>query len=111
MTRESKGFFWRLLREPLIHFLVLGSGLFVLYASVSDNTAQRPDKIVVDEAQVRWLAEQFQRTWMRPPTHDELRGLAADAVKEEILYREAVALGLDRMISSSAGACARRWSF
>ncbi len=42
------------------------------------------------------LAEQFQRTWMRPPDQRELARLAEDFVKEEILYREALALGLDQ---------------
>jgi parvulin-like peptidyl-prolyl isomerase len=87
--------FFKLLREPLIHFLILGAGLFVLYAAVSGSVSTQIDRIVVDETQVMRLAEQFQRTWMRPPTEQELQALAEDYVKEEILYREAQALGLD----------------
>lgn len=96
MAQKSNSSFSRFLREPLIHFLALGAGLFVLYAIVNEETTERPDRIVVDEAQVMRLAEQFQRIWMRPPTRQELRGLAEDYVKEEVLYREAVALGLDQ---------------
>ena len=91
-----RNFFFRLLREPLFHFLVLGAGLFLLYSHVGDDTTERADHIVVDEAEVQRLAGQFQRTWMRPPTRQELQGLAEDYVMEEILYREAQALGLDQ---------------
>jgi hypothetical protein len=86
----------RWLRDPLSHFLLAGAGLFLLYALVSDGGGAREDRIVVSEARVTSLAETFQRTWMRPPTREELRGLVDDYVMEEILYREALALGLDR---------------
>jgi len=86
----------RLIREPLLHFLLLGAALFLLYAYVGDDGPEPADLIVVDDAEIQRLAEQFQRTWMRPPTRQELEGLTEDFVKEEILYREALALGLDR---------------
>ena len=87
--------FLKLLREPLLHFLILGAGLFVVYSVVNGSVSTQIDRIVVDETQVLRLAEQFQRTWMRPPTRQELQALTEDYVKEEILYREAQALGLD----------------
>ena len=89
-------FFLKLLREPLFHFLILGAGLFVVYSAVNGSVSNPVDRIVVDETQVLRLAEQFQRTWMRPPTRQELKALAEDYVKDEILYREAQALGLDQ---------------
>jgi hypothetical protein len=86
----------KFLRDPLFHFLVLGAGLFMVY-SVSNGSVSAPaDRIVVDETQTMRLAGLFQRTWMRPPTQQELRGLVEDYVKEEILYREARILGLDQ---------------
>ncbi len=86
----------RFLREPLLHFLVLGAGLFILNALVNPPGDAPPDRIVIDARQTARLAEQFQRTWMRPPTRQELEGLVGEHVKEEIFYREALALGLDR---------------
>ena len=86
----------RLLREPLLHFLVGGVLLFVFYGIVADDPAYAPDRIVVDEARVANLAATFQRTWLRSPTRDELDGLVREFVDEEILYREGLALGLDR---------------
>jgi hypothetical protein len=86
----------KVFREPLFHFLLLGAGLFLLYALVARDDGQAPERIVVTEAEISRLAAQFQRTWMRPPTREELQGLAEDYVLEEILYREALALGLDQ---------------
>ncbi len=86
----------RFLREPLVQFLLLGAGLFALYSLVAIEPGKRPDRIVVDAGQVTRLAQQFQRTWMRPPTRAEIDGLIEDHVNEEVLYREARALGLDQ---------------
>ena len=86
----------RFLRDPLFHFLVLGAALFMVYSAVNGTAGAPAGRIVVDETQALRLADQFQRTWMRLPTRQELQGLAEDFVKEEILYREAQALGLDQ---------------
>jgi hypothetical protein len=91
MTRLQK-----ILREPLLHFLVLAAGLFLLYGVIAEPAAERSERIVVTEAKIGNLAEVFERTWRRPPTPAELDGLIEDHIKEEIFYREALALGLDR---------------
>ena len=88
--------FLKCLREPLFHFLVLGAGLFTVYSMVNGSQHAPVDRILVDEIQVMRLADQFQRTWVRPPIRSELQDLVEDSVKEEILYREARALGLDQ---------------
>lgn len=84
-----------LLREPLVHFLLLGAGLFALW-SVLGEPSSRNDRVVVTEGHVARLIEGFSRTWQRPPTQPELSGLIEDHIKEEILYREALEMGLDR---------------
>ena len=86
----------RLLREPLLHFLVIGTLLFVLYAAVNRGGPDAPRDIVIPEARVAALAENFATVWMRPPTAVELKGVLDDYIAEEIYYREAVAMGLDR---------------
>jgi hypothetical protein len=86
----------KILREPLLGFLLLGLGIFLLFELVGEGNRERPDRIVVRAAQVQRLAEGFRRTWQRPPTEAELEGLIAEHIREEILYREAIALGLDR---------------
>jgi PPIC-type PPIASE domain len=91
------GWLSRLVREPLVHFLLLGGLLFGAWYAFHDQPQISDDnRIVLDEAQVASLAASFQRTWLRLPTHEELVGLVQDRIKEEILYREALALGLDR---------------
>ena len=62
----------------------------------SDDREEARDKIVVTEGRVRQLAQVFAKTWQRPPTPEELRGLIDEFIKEEIYYREAIKLGLDR---------------
>lgn len=85
----------KLLREPLLHFLLLGVGLFVLFGWVRRDD-RRTDEIVISAAIIDHLKATFESTWQRPPTPEELDGLIADRIREEVLYREATALGLDR---------------
>jgi len=85
----------KILREPLLHFVVLGAGLFVLFGVVGGPAEERPDPIVVSAAKVENLAELFRQTWRRPPTQEELDGLIEDHLEEEIFYREALLLRLD----------------
>ena len=54
------------------------------------------DKIVVTQSQIESMVVGFSRTWMRPPTQEEMQGLVDDYVREEVLYREAKAMGLDQ---------------
>jgi hypothetical protein len=86
----------RFLREPLLHFLLLGAGLFALFYFVNKDSGDEPGRIVVTAGQIQHLADVFTRTWQRPLTKQELEGLIQDYVREEVLYREAIALGLDR---------------
>ena len=84
------------LREPLVHFLALGAGLFLLYGLVGGTEEDGSDQIVVSAAQIEIMAEGFARTWQRPPIAQEVTGLIDDYIRDEIYYREALAMGLDR---------------
>jgi hypothetical protein len=86
----------RILREPLVHFVLIGAAVFGVYALASNTTSEPRDAIVVTEGRVQQLAHVFAKTWQRPPTAQELRGLVDSYVKEEVYYREALKLGLDR---------------
>jgi hypothetical protein len=83
-------------REPLVHFLLIGAALFLLYGLGSKPGSEAPNRIVVTNGQVERLAANFKRTWMRPPTEQELSGLVENHVREEVFYREALAMGLDQ---------------
>jgi hypothetical protein len=75
---------------------LLGALLFVVYGWVDGDGMRAPDQIVVPAERVRGLADQFRRTWQRPPTEQELDSLVQAFVREEVMYREGVARGLDR---------------
>ena len=84
--------FWR---EPLTRFFAAGAGLFVLYALVGGRAPTDDRHIVIDRYELETLAALWQAQWRRPPTRDELTRLVVDRVREEVLYREALALDLD----------------
>jgi hypothetical protein len=86
----------RLLRAPLLHFLVLGLVFFVLYARYGRAVEVESKEIVVSAQQIEMLASLWEKQWRRPPMPNELQGLVDSYVREEVLYREALAMGLDR---------------
>jgi hypothetical protein len=85
----------RLVHEPLLHFLLIGLALFVYFSSGASDEAE-DKRLVVSQAQVELLARQFETTWHRLPTDQELAHLVETYVHDEILYREGRSLGLDR---------------
>ncbi len=92
ITRTVK----RVLRSPLLHFLLMGAVLFGLYARFGREDESERKQIVVAAEQVELLASLWEKQWQRPPTPRELDGLVQSYIREEVLYREALALGLDR---------------
>jgi hypothetical protein len=85
-----------LLKEPLVHFLLLGAALFLVFGISGKRQANAPGAIVVTSSEINALAAGFASTWQRAPNAGELEGLVQDRVREEIYAREAVALGLDK---------------
>lgn len=82
----------RLIREPLVYFLLAGAALFLVSAAF---TGDDRGTIVVSAAERTRLADQWQAQIGRPPTETEMNGLVEQWLREEIYYREALALGLD----------------
>ncbi len=81
-------------REPLFQFLGAGLVLFLLYLAIGPEEQSEPNRIHITAAQQRNIAALFERTWGRPPTPEEQKGLIAARIREEVLSREAIALGL-----------------
>ncbi len=85
-------------REPLLHFLLIGLVLFVVYDRLHPGSETRADssRIVLtpddfEQLGVTWLAQ-----GRPPPTPEQMQSLIELKVREEVLYREGVALGLDK---------------
>ena len=87
----------RLLREPLAHFLLIGLGLFFAYSAFNPTAGQSGSyQILLTTDDVRQMPSTFAAQWQRAPSPEEMRGLIEQKIREEILYREALQLGLDK---------------
>jgi hypothetical protein len=86
----------RVLKEPLLHFGVLALIILAAYGLFNRDGAHAPDRIVISAPRIEQMAANFAKAWQRAPTAEELTGLIDDYVKEEIYYREALTLGLDK---------------
>jgi len=85
----------RWLREPALQFLFIGTALFFVYGWLHDRTSFTRNTIVITTGRMEQLAAGFASLNRRPPTREEMDGMVTDAVREEIFYREAMALHLD----------------
>jgi hypothetical protein len=83
----------KLIKEPLVHFLIVGAALFAIGAMCGGS--EPPDRIVVTAEQVAQARAAATALQGREPTEEELAELVEPLVRDEIMYREALALGLD----------------
>ena len=86
----------KLLKDPLLHFLLIGAALFLAFGLIKSPAGIEENRIVITSGDIEALQANFARTWQRPPTESEVSGLIEDRVRDEIAYREAVAMGLDQ---------------
>jgi hypothetical protein len=88
----------RWLREPLLHFLLLGLLLFGVYAYINRGRggveSSKQIELTLDD--LRQMEMYFESQWHRPPTQQEFQAMVEDKVREEVLYREGIAMGLDK---------------
>ncbi len=93
----STSLWQRLARDPLIHFLLIGAGIYGAYALLDkEPTIQDNNSLTITQEEIRALTEQWTGLWNRPPTEEELAGILRKHVRTQVLYREALAMGLDR---------------
>ena len=97
MIGMAQGPLGRLLREPLLYFFLFGGLIFALMPDAEDpRSPGTQEQIVISGAEVEQLTAAWSQRSQRPPTEAELQGLIGEMVREQVLYREALALGLDR---------------
>jgi parvulin-like peptidyl-prolyl isomerase len=87
-----------LIREPLVHFLLMGALIFGVYqlTPAGHQLDKTQTEIRFSIAEIGQLNQQFQQQWRRPPVQEELDQMIENRVKQEILYREALAIGFDK---------------
>jgi len=87
----------KLLREPLLHFLFIGAAIYLLYGMFAEPVPEETDKtIVVSAGEIEWMQSSWQKRWNRPPTDKEMDGLVQQYIRETVLYREALTMGLNQ---------------
>lgn len=87
----------KLFREPLVHFLFIGVAIYLLYGLFAEPISEQPDNtIVVSAAEIKGMEISWQKRWNRPPTVEEFDGLIQQYIREIVLYREALMMGLDK---------------
>jgi hypothetical protein len=87
----------KILRDPLIHFLVLGAALFTAYSMLNPaEDLATSNQIRITKGDIERFEQIYRKLWRRTPTQEELQGLINAHVKEEVFYREALAMGLEK---------------
>jgi len=87
----------KLLREPLVHFMFIGAVIYLLYGAFAEPLPEADDKtVVVSAGEIEWMQASWQKRWNRPPTAEEFDGLIQQYIKETVLYREALTMGLNQ---------------
>ncbi len=90
---------WQWLRHPVLHFVLIGVALYganLLWSpSVPEQPPAQREPVVISAARIETMQADFTRRWGTRPTPEQLSALIAQAVDEELLYREARLLALD----------------
>lgn len=84
------------LREPLLHFLLIGAALFLFYDLQNEGYANDNNRIVISSGDIERLISLWEKKRQRLPTQTELQDMIEQQIREEVMYREALAMGLDK---------------
>ena len=85
-----------ILKEPLFHFFLIGLFIYMAYGLFNQNEGKDSNVVVVTSGEIRWLEDSWLKRWNRPPTPEEKKGIINQYVREKVLYKVAVEMGLDR---------------
>jgi peptidyl-prolyl cis-trans isomerase C len=94
--RRSSALVYPLLREPFFHFLLLGALIFAVSHVVQSERSASDRQIVVDEQLQQRIVEINQTQSGVTPGREQLERLVDEYIDDEVMYREAMRLGLDR---------------
>ncbi len=84
----------KILKEPFLHFILIGAAMFLLYGLVNERTDSK-NTIIINDFDVSSLISKWEMQWKRPPTEQELQKLINLNIKQEVFYQEALQMNLD----------------
>lgn len=86
----------KIIKEPLLHFFMIGALIYLAYALLNKDTKEQENVIVITNGEIQWLADNWAKTWNRPPSPDEREGLINQHVRQKVMYKTAMEMGLDK---------------
>lgn len=96
MSTEFLGKLKRLIREPLLHFVLIGAALFIVAGNRAPDRQVPRNEIVITEGDIEQLLIAWQAQSLPQPSAAAIRGMVEGKIREEVLAREAIAMGLDQ---------------
>lgn len=86
----------KIIKEPLVQFLLIGGALFFLYSFLNPSTEGVDNNLIsIDDSDVKRLIKSYEKTWNAPPDSTTLSNLVSEEIKSEVFYREAIRMQLD----------------
>lgn len=87
---------YRMVLHPLVQFAIGGLVLVAIYAWTAGTDDDSARRVEISAQDVEFLKAGWTQQWNRAPTDEELSALIEARIREEVLYREAVSMGLDQ---------------
>ncbi|MFD1316454.1 peptidyl-prolyl cis-trans isomerase [Namhaeicola litoreus] len=84
----------KFLKEPLLHFMLLGAMIFGYYY-LTNEAEESEAAIVIDDAEYDYLLSLWKNQWQREPNEDDIKAFLDQYIRQEVFYKEALALSLD----------------
>jgi hypothetical protein len=84
------------IREPLFQFFIIGALIYLAYGLFNQDIKEQENVIVITKGEIQWLEDNWVKTRNRPPSSDERQGLINQHVRQKVMYKTAVEMGLDQ---------------
>ena len=86
----------KIIKNPLLHFLLIGGAIYWGYTALTTEATPEPTNTIrISKGEIQWLRDSWEKRWRRAPTKEEFQGLLDEYTRETVLYRHAMAMGLD----------------
>lgn len=96
LSNSASGVLKRFVHEPLLHFVLIGAAIFLISGQKATEGPLQRNEIVITEGDIDQMLVAWQAQGMPQPSPAAIRGMVEAKIREEVLYREAIAMGLDQ---------------